>query len=194
VLRRHLDRCRLPRTQAETNSTQRSVLHHGDGRVSHAGHAATGSDWPQSDTGVVFATRRTFFRRTVWPSVPPVTCGGCLAAPVEEWKIAAPASPSDFRPISITPLLSRSLERFVFREFFYPALLQPCLSLDIRDQFAFRPSGSTTAAIVAMLRTVRSMLTDNNFFLKSARNGLACDADKQTGPKMQALLKNFQVL
>ena len=77
-------------------------------------------------------------------------------------KIAAPASPSDFRPISITPVLSRSLERFVVREYFYPALLQPCPSLDISDQFAFRPSGSTTAAIVAMLHTVRSMLTDND--------------------------------
>ena len=71
---------------------------------------------------------------------------------------AAPALPSDFRPISITPVLSRSLERFVVRKFFYPALLKPCPSLDISDQFAFRASGSTTAAIAAMLHTVRSML------------------------------------
>jgi len=67
--------------------------------------------------------------------VPSVTCDGCRAAPVEDCrhhKIAAPASPSDFRPISITPVLPR----FVVREFFYPALLQPCPSLDISDQFA----------------------------------------------------------
>ena len=71
-----------------------------------------------------------------------------------------------FRPISITPVLSRSLERFVVREYFYPelGLLQPCPSFDISDQFVFRPSGSTTAAIVAMLLyTVRSMLIDNDF-------------------------------
>jgi len=69
-------------------------------------------------------------------------------------KIATPAQPSDFRPISITPVLSRSLERFVVRKFIYPALLLPHLSLDFSDQFAFRPSGSTTAALVVMLHTV----------------------------------------
>ena len=77
--------------------------------------------------------------------------------------IAAPASPSDFQPISITPVLSRFLKCFVVRKFFYPALLQPCPSFDISDQFTFRPSGSTTAVIVAMLHTVRSMLADNDF-------------------------------
>ena len=78
-------------------------------------------------------------------------------------KIATPAQPSDFRPISITPVLSRSLERFVVRKYVYPALLKPYLSLDFSDQFAFRPSDSTTAAIVAVLHTVRSMLSDNDY-------------------------------
>jgi len=36
-------------------------------------------------------------------------------------------------------------------------------TLNICDQFAFRPTGSTTAAIVAMLFTVRSLLADNDF-------------------------------
>jgi len=97
----------------------------------HAGHAATDSDWPRSDTVVGFVTRRTCCRRIACPSVPSVTCNGCRASP--QWKtaaiapipkIAAPALPSDFRPISITPVLSR----FVVREFLYPALLQPCPS------------------------------------------------------------------
>ena len=56
-----------------------------------------------------------------------------------------------------------SLERFVVRKYIYPALLKPHLSLDFSDQFAFRPSGSTTAAIVAVLHTVRSMLADNDY-------------------------------
>ena len=43
-----------------------------------------------------------------------------------------------------------------------PALLQPYPALNFSDQFAFRPSGSTTVDIVAMLHTVRSMLTDLN--------------------------------
>jgi len=72
-------------------------------------------------------------------------------------KIAMPTQPSHFRPISITSVLSRTLERFVVRKFIYPAVSQPHLSLDFSDQFAFRPSGSTTAALVAMLHTVRTI-------------------------------------
>jgi len=78
-------------------------------------------------------------------------------------KTASPTQASDFRPISITPVLSRTLERLVVRAYIYPALLQPCPSLDFSDQFAFRPSGSTTAAIVAMLHIVRTMLAENDF-------------------------------
>jgi len=78
-------------------------------------------------------------------------------------KIAAPTQPSNYRPISITPVLSRSLERIVVREFIYPALLMPYQTLNFCDQFAFRPTGSTTAAIMAMLFTVRSLLADNDF-------------------------------
>jgi len=78
-------------------------------------------------------------------------------------KVATPTQPSDFRPISITPVLSRSLERFVVRKYIYPALFQPNPTLDFRDQFAFRPSGSTTAAIVAIMHTVRSMLNNNDY-------------------------------
>ena len=55
-------------------------------------------------------------------------------------KTASPTQASDFRPISITPVLSRTLERLVVRAYIYPALLQPCPSLDFSDQFAFRPS------------------------------------------------------
>jgi len=76
-------------------------------------------------------------------------------------KIPTPTQESDFRPISVMPVLSRTLERFVVRTYIYPALLQPCQTLDFSDQFAFRPSGSTTAAILALLHTVRTMLDEN---------------------------------
>ena len=69
-------------------------------------------------------------------------------------KTASPTQASDFRSISITPVLSHTLERLVVRAYIYPALLQQCPSLDFSDQFSFRPSGSTTAAIVALLHTV----------------------------------------
>ena len=63
--------------------------------------------------------------------------------------------PTDFNHA----VLSRTLERLVVRAYIYPALLQPCPSLDFSDQFASRPSGSTTAAIVALLHTVRTMMS-----------------------------------
>ena len=55
-------------------------------------------------------------------------------------KVATPISHSDFRPISITPVLSRIMERIVVREFLYPALLTPPAALDFTDQYAFRPT------------------------------------------------------
>jgi len=71
---------------------------------------------------------------------------------------------TDSQTERLTPVPSRFLERFVFREFFYTRLiLQQGPSLDNSDQFAFRPSASTTAAVVAMLHTVRAMLIDNDF-------------------------------
>jgi len=62
-------------------------------------------------------------------------------------KVIAPIQHSDFRPISITPVLTRALERMIVLDFIYPALQNPT-SLIFHDQFAFRPSGSTTAAII----------------------------------------------
>jgi hypothetical protein len=35
--------------------------------------------------------------------------------------------------------------------------------LDFDDQFAFRPSGSTTAAVIALLHTVESMLSSSDY-------------------------------
>jgi len=53
------------------------------------------------------------------------------------------------------------LERFVVRHHIYPAIMHPPPGLCFTDQYAFRPTGSTTAAIIALLYTVRSMLTEN---------------------------------
>ena len=73
-------------------------------------------------------------------------------------KTSKPANPNDFRRISVTPILSRSLEKHIVRQYIYPALQNPPLGLDFSDQFAFRPSGSTTAALVALFHTVRTLL------------------------------------
>ena len=80
-------------------------------------------------------------------------------------KISSPVSLTDFCPISITSVLSRVMERLVVRQFIYPALLAPPPSLAFNDQFAFRPSGSTTAAIIAILQTVTNLLSDHPYVI-----------------------------
>jgi len=146
------------------------VPYFGDGRVSNARHAAADTDWAWPGTGLVSATWRTCLRRTARSSLPSITCIGRRTASVENRhhnadteERHAGAPERDIRPISITPVLSRSLERFVVRKFIYSALSQPYPSLDFSDQFALRPTGSTTASIVAMLHAVRSVSNDYDY-------------------------------
>ena len=42
-------------------------------------------------------------------------------------KTACPREHGDFRPISITSVLSRVSERLIIRQFLYPAFLSPCI-------------------------------------------------------------------
>jgi hypothetical protein len=50
------------------------------------------------------------------------------------------------------------LEKFVVRNEFYPLLVHPTLAPLLSDQFAFRPSGSTTAALIFLLHSIANML------------------------------------
>jgi len=74
-------------------------------------------------------------------------------------KVPAPSGHADFRPISITPVLTRLVEKTVVRSFLYPAFLKPPPSLSFQDQYAFRPTGSTTAAIISYLSSTISPLS-----------------------------------
>jgi len=80
-------------------------------------------------------------------------------------KISSPTQPADFRPISITPVLTRLMERTVVQRFLYPALQSPPPNLLFTDQFAFRPSGSPAAAIISLLNTVTSLLLTNPYVI-----------------------------
>ena len=64
-------------------------------------------------------------------------------------KVPSPKNPAEYRPISLTSILSRTTERLVIRKFLYPAIEA---SDDYQDQFAFRPTGGTTAAGVVSAR------------------------------------------
>ena len=78
-------------------------------------------------------------------------------------KTATPQKHSDFSPISITPVLTQTLECIVIRDFLYPPLLTPPLALNYSDQYTFRPTGSTTAAQIYILQSVTDLLADNAY-------------------------------
>ena len=84
------------------------------------------------------------------------------------WKIAAitpvpktnPVSmPSDLRPISVTPILSRLVERLVVRDLIMPNVSQA----NLYDQYGFKPTGSTTATLVDLTHIVTVMLETNKY-------------------------------
>jgi len=86
-----------------------------------------------------------------------------------EWKTASitpvpktlpPSQPSDYRPISVTSILSRVLEKAVVRKFIYPAIATAGPPLSFSDQHAFRPSGSTTTALISLLSTANDLLIE----------------------------------
>ena len=78
-------------------------------------------------------------------------------------KLPHPQAPADYRPISITSVLSRTLERIITTTFIYPTFVNPPVSLSFADQFAFRPTGSPTAAVISLLSTISDLLEVHPF-------------------------------
>jgi len=103
------------------------------------------------------------FQRSLSSSFVPTQWLTAVITPVP--KIPAPLSIADYRPLSQTPLLSRLFERLVVRHYFYPVITdpqQPAHHL-LADQFAFRPTGSTTASIITLLDHVTDLLETESF-------------------------------
>ena len=71
-----------------------------------------------------------------------------LVTPVP--KKACPESFADYRPISVTPIISRLAEKLVVQYWLRPALPNSLL----QDQFGFRPTGSTTSALINLVHNV----------------------------------------
>jgi len=68
-------------------------------------------------------------------------------------KVPCPVSLNDYRPISITPILSRIAEKFLVRRFIRPAI----------PADAFKPTGSTTCALVCLQHCITQMLETNSY-------------------------------
>lgn len=78
-------------------------------------------------------------------------------------KVAKPSVCKEFRPISVTPILSRLFEKCIVRKFLYPVLLDKNFASDFQDQYAFRPTGSTTSALISLTDLVAGKLVSNPF-------------------------------
>ena len=74
-------------------------------------------------------------------------------------KVSQPKTVNDFRPISVTPIICRLAEKLVVRRWLRPAI-NPS---DICDQFAFRPTGSTTTALTFCFHHVTRLLETNQY-------------------------------
>jgi len=82
------------------------------------------------------------------------------------------------------------MEKVVVRELIYLALLSPPPDLTFADQFAFQTSGSTTAALVYLLRTISQLLTVNPYVIV-----IALDFSKAFDTvRHSSLLKKFAKL
>lgn len=103
------------------------------------------------------------FNVSISCSVVPIQWKVSVITPVP--KVNQPTTHAEYRPISITPILSRLLEKFYVREFIYPVLSSTQYRHLFSDQFAFRPTGSTTAAIISLLSTVSHLLRSNSHVL-----------------------------
>ena len=72
-------------------------------------------------------------------------------------KKTSPTNLSDYRPISVTPIMSRLAEKILVRQW-----LRTALPIDlIDDHFAFRPTGSTTSALVKFTQHATLILEEN---------------------------------
>lgn len=74
-------------------------------------------------------------------------------------KIPQPLHYCDLRPISVTPILSRVVEKLIVNKWLRSAIP----SHSIADQFAFRRTGSTTAALVYLMHHVTRFLETNSY-------------------------------
>src|SRR5688572_23114969 len=112
-------------------------------------HTAEGADglpaWFLRLTAPVYTTVLThLLNRSISASHVPAQWKTAIIRPVA--KVAHPKMPSDFRPISIVP---RMVEREIVQVYLYPSFQSTTMKPLLRDQYAFRPTGSTTAAIIS---------------------------------------------
>jgi hypothetical protein len=74
-------------------------------------------------------------------------------------KVSNPNNLTNFRPISVTPILSRLTEKLLVQKWLKPAL--PIEAL--RDQYAYKQTGSTNCALIRCMDYVTCSLEQNDY-------------------------------
>lgn len=119
-------------------------------------------DWFIRLAAPAFAEPLTYlFNLSLECSVVPTQWKSSYITPIP--KIPQPLTCQDYRPISITPILSRIMEKSIVRSLLYPVLISPDHSQLFADQFGFRPTGSTTAALIYLLHQVTNLLQEHEY-------------------------------
>ena len=78
-------------------------------------------------------------------------------------KLKEATSKKYLQSFSVTPILSRLMEKSLVKQLLYPVLIHPHCSHLFSDQFGFRPTGSTTAALVYLLHHISQLLQDHHY-------------------------------
>ena len=63
----------------------------------------------------------------------------------------------------LDPIVSRNIKKNCLKNYIYPSLQHPPLCLAFDDQFAFQPTGSTTAALIHLIHSITTLLDTNPF-------------------------------
>jgi Reverse transcriptase (RNA-dependent DNA polymerase) len=133
-----------------------------EGLLSSVKHTAPGFDeipfWVFKQCSFELAEIITYvFKLSLTSGIVPVEWHYAIVTPIP--KIPKPTSLADYRPISVTPILSRMLEKIIVNQLIRPALPKDLLI----DQFAFKPTGSTTSALTYFMHRVTAMLETSSY-------------------------------
>src|SRR5207249_12146127 len=74
-------------------------------------------------------------------------------------KCPRPQNIADYRPISVTPILGRMLEKLIVKDFLRPNFDPKMLN----DQFAYKQTGSSTCTLIAMMHDITKILETKQF-------------------------------
>ena len=89
----------------------------------------------------------------------PLTRYSCFLSFIPVPKTSIVTGPGDLRPISVTSILSRTVERLVVKNYLTPLLK----SSSFRDQYAYKPTGSTVCALVDFTYRIHTLLESNRY-------------------------------